>query len=152
MRSIRSSSRARINSQRGVALIAAIFLAILYFGLIELLLMDSARELREAQRFRARVVAQTLAENGAELAARDLVNAMGGSATIDDWQGRATGTLLRGGAVPLESDVPLPPSISRFELKGEGESAGVVKTRARVRVYGEVEGTKVRVNYTMHSQ
>jgi hypothetical protein len=152
LRSTRSSSRARTSSQRGVALIAAIFLAILYFGLIELMLIDSARELQEAQRFRARIVALTLAENGAELAARDLVNTTGGSATLDDWQGSARGTLLRGGAFPLESAVPLPPGIIPFELQGSGESTGVVKVKASVRVYGEIEGRRIRINYSMHSQ
>lgn len=139
-----------------MALIAAIFLAILYLGLIELLLMDSARELREAQRFRARIVALTLAENGAELAALNMVNAPGGSARNEDWQGVASGTLLRGGAFPLESDVPVPPTVIKFELVGEGESAGVVKVKSRVRVYGEVHGDtvprKIRINYAMHSQ
>ncbi|HET7435605.1 MAG TPA: hypothetical protein VFN10_12930, partial [Thermoanaerobaculia bacterium] len=70
----RSCSRAR-TTERGFALIAAIVLAVLYFGLIELLLLDSARELREAQRFRARIVALTNAENGAERAAADIANA-----------------------------------------------------------------------------
>jgi hypothetical protein len=152
LRSIRSSSRARTNNQRGVALIAAIFLAILYFGLIELLLMDSARELREAQRFRARIMSLTLAENGAELAALNLVSTTGGTARNEDWQGVATGTLLRGGAFPLESEVPVAPTVSKFELIGEGESAGVVKVKTKVRVYGQVEGRKVSITYTMHSQ
>ncbi|MEA2491743.1 MAG: hypothetical protein QOH21_3535 [Acidobacteriota bacterium] len=114
--------------------------------------MDSARELREAQRFRARIMSLTLAENGAELAALNLVNTTGGTARNEDWQGVATGTLLRGGAFPLESEVPVAPTVIKFELVGEGESAGVVKVKTKVRVYGEIEGKKIRVNYAMHSQ
>ena len=56
LRSIRSSSRAR-TSERGFALIAAIALSVLYFALMELMLIDSSRELAEARRFRARIVA-----------------------------------------------------------------------------------------------
>ena len=71
MRSIRSSSRAR-TSERGFALIAALTLAVLYFALMELILIDSSRSLAEAQRFRARIMAATLAEDAAELAALNM--------------------------------------------------------------------------------
>ena len=56
LRSIRSSSRDR-TSERGFVLAAAIILAVLYLGLIELLLLDGTRALQEAQRFRSRIVA-----------------------------------------------------------------------------------------------
>jgi len=62
LRSIRFFSRGRTTEQRGYVLISAIALAILYFGLMELMLIDSARALRESQRFRARVMAATLAD------------------------------------------------------------------------------------------
>jgi hypothetical protein len=66
--SIKSCNRAR-TSERGIALAIALIVAVLYFGLIELMLYDASRELAEARRFRARIIAVTLAENGAELAA-----------------------------------------------------------------------------------
>src|SRR5204863_3948307 len=77
LRSIRSSFRGR-TTERGYVLISAIVLAILYFALMELMLIDSSRAVREAQRFRARIVATTLAESAAELAALQLVTASGG--------------------------------------------------------------------------
>ncbi|HEX7420223.1 MAG TPA: hypothetical protein VF505_10080, partial [Thermoanaerobaculia bacterium] len=56
-------------NQRGFVLITALTISILYFALMELLLIDSSRALREAQRFRAHVLAGTLAESAADLAA-----------------------------------------------------------------------------------
>src|SRR6266545_5727430 len=72
---IRFFSRASISRQRqrGFVLISALVLSVLYFALMELLLIDSSRALNEAQRFRARVVAGALAESGAELAALQMV-------------------------------------------------------------------------------
>ena len=48
-------------SEKGYVLISAIALAILYFGLMELMLIDSSRALVEAQRLRSRIVASALA-------------------------------------------------------------------------------------------
>lgn len=135
-------------SQRGIALVAAIVLAVLYFGLIQLLLIDGSRDLREAQRFRARVVALTLAENAVELAAVDLVNRSGGFANEDDWQGKYTGR--RQGGSSSGGGVGKQP----FLLTGESESKGTVKVTAKVRVFGQYDEVtkKVTINYTMHSQ
>ena len=88
LRSIRSSFRGR-TTERGYVLISAITLAILYFALMELMLIDSSRAVREAQRFRARIVATTLAESAAELAALQLVTASGGPVNATDDQGTA---------------------------------------------------------------
>src|SRR6266566_4686861 len=74
LRSIRFFSRGRTTEQRGYVLISAIALAILYFGLMELMLIDSSRALREAQRFRARVTSAALAESAAELSAAQMIS------------------------------------------------------------------------------
>lgn len=138
MRLIRSSSRARTSSQRGFALIAAIALAILYFALIELLLIESSRELAEARRFRSRVIAATLAENGAELAAANMVNRMFSTASAEDWQGTIEGRMTRTAG-------------NQFEIEGSGETKGLAKSKATVRVYGRILGNDVRIQYTMHA-
>src|SRR5579864_1105782 len=103
--------------QRGFVLAVALSLAVLYFLLMELILIDSSRALAEAQRFRSRTVAAALAENGAELAAQDIVNR--GSATIaaTDAQGDTTGSLMRNG--------------NDFELKGSGTTKGVLPEAAK---------------------
>ena len=138
MRSIRSCSRARTNSQRGYALISAIVLAILYFGLVELLLMDASRELGEARRFRARVVAATLAENGAELAAANIVTRNSTNVNADDWQGTISGRMSKTAG-------------DQFEIHATGESKGLAKSAASVRVYGRIVGNELRIQYTMHA-
>ena len=136
MRSIRSSFRGR-TTERGYVLISAITLAILYFALMELMLIDSSRAVREAQRFRARIVATTLAESAAELAALQLVTAPGGPVNATDDQGTMSATLQRSG--------------KKFTIVANAESTGVPPQKAAVEVEGEVEGTKVSVSYTYHT-
>lgn len=138
LRSIRFFSRGRTTEQRGYVLISAIALAILYFGLMELMLIDSSRALRESQRFRARVMAATLAESAAELAAAQMVNGPSNSANAQDDQGKMTGALSRAG--------------NQFELNGEGVTSGLPPLKASVRVQGRIEGSRVVIDYTFHSQ
>jgi len=136
--SIRSSSRAR-TSERGFVLLAAIVLAVLYFGLMELLLLDSARELNEAQRFRSRVLATVLAENAAELTTVDLVNGHSQIVNQEDAAGSMKASLVSGGA-------------NQFEIHAEGRTKGVAAQHSNLTVIGEVNGAQIRINYTYHSQ
>lgn len=135
---MRSSRRARTRNQRGYVLITAIVLAILYFALMELMLIDSSRALREAQRFRSKIVAQTLAESAAELAAVQLLNRSSTNVNATDEQGTMLGKLTRGS--------------TDFELSGTGTTSGVMPATASVRVQGTIEGGHVRIIYTYHSQ
>ena len=136
---MRSSFRDRTTNQRGYVLITAIALAVLYFGLMELMLIDSSRALREAQRFRSRIVAAALAESAAELAAAQMVTRPGASANASDEQGEMTGTLRVSG--------------DQFELTGKGVTAGVAPVTATVRVQGRnTHGNHVPIYYTFHSQ
>ena len=140
---MRFSFRARTNrreSQRGYILIAAIALAVLYFALMQLMLIDSSRALREAQRFRSRIVSSTLAESAAELAAAGMVTSMASNtASATDEQGSMNGQLHFAGA-------------GAFEIIGDASTTGVQPVKATVRVQGRVEGTKVIIDYTFHSQ
>jgi len=131
--------RGRTTDERGYVLISAIALAILYFGLMELMLIDSSRAQREAQRFRARVIASALAENAAELAAENMINQPGGTASYQDDQGKMMGSINVNG--------------NAFEIIGQGDAAGVVPVSATVRVQGRiVAGNHIAVDYTFHSQ
>ena len=130
--------RDRTTDQRGYVLITAIALAVLYFGLMELMLIDSARALREAQRFRSRIVASALAESAAELAAAQMVTRPGANANASDEQGSMTGMLRVSG--------------SQFELTGQGVTAGFAPVTASVRVQGRIEGNHIAIDYTFHSQ
>lgn len=137
---MRSSFRARTNSQRGYILIAAIALAVMYFALMQLMLIDSSRALREAQRFRSRIVSSTLAESAAELTSAGMVTSLASnSASAKDEQGSMDGELHFAGA-------------GAFEIIGNATTAGVQPVKATVRVQGRVEGSKVLIDYTFHSQ
>lgn len=136
--------------ERGFALAIAIIIAVLYFAMIELLMIDSSRELAQARQFRAKVVSQTLAENGAELSALQLVDPVGSPAvTAEDWQGKMYGTARKGMLSTDDSGRTQQP----FVLTGTGETAGVVKSRATVTITGRIEnGTRVWIDYAQHSQ
>ena len=139
MPSIRFFNRARTESQHGFVLVIALVLAILYFMLMGLVMIDSSRAQAEAQRYRARVVAATLAENAAELACVQMVTQPGGVAMKDDPQGKLSGSYQRTG--------------DKFEVNGEGESKGVLHQRATVLLEGHFDpnGT-VHIDFSRHSQ
>ena len=137
MPSTRSSYRARTR-ERGYALISAIVLAVLYFGVMQLIMIDSTRVLREAQRFRSKVIAHALAENAAELAASQLLLTAVRNVDAKDADGTMKGTLRK--------------SSSDFVIEAEGTSYGAESRRSTVKLQGRVLGTKVVVDYSAHSQ
>jgi hypothetical protein len=115
----------------------AIVLAVLYFGLVELLLLDSSRELGEARRFRARIVAETLAENAAELAAKDIVTRDSAPQFVtESEQGTMTGMMKKSG--------------TDFEIHGEGTTSGITQSTAKVELHGSLTGTKVSIHFSYH--
>ena len=127
-----------MNSQRGFALIAAVVLAVLYVALIELLLLDSARELGEARRFRAKIIAATLAENAAERAAASMLTLPSSIANETDAQGTIYGTMTKAG--------------TKFEIHGEGTTAGLVRTTATVDLQGRIDDEKsVKIEFAVHT-
>jgi Tfp pilus assembly protein PilX len=135
---MRSSFRGRTR-ERGYALIAAIALAILYFALMELMLIDSSRALREAQRFRSHVIAATLAESAAELSAASMVTRNAGDTiNADDEQGSMKANCRVAGTA--------------FDIDAEANTSGVMPMKATVRVQGRIVGQRVIVDYTYHSQ
>jgi len=147
--STRSSFRARTR-ERGYVLITAIALAILYFALMELMLIDSSRALREAQRFRSKVIATTLAESAAELSAASMVTRNAGNTiNADDEQGsmKAECTLTPN---PQKTDE------TAFVIAAEATTSGVAPVKSTVKVQGRIETTspiaRVIVDYTYHSQ
>jgi len=138
LRSIRSCNRVRTTSERGFALLWAIGLAVLFFMLIELMLIDSARELNDAQRFRSRIVAMVLAENGAELAAKRIVERPSATDDDEDWQGKIHGEMRN--------------TAGEFTIVGTGETAGTHPTKARVDVQGKVAASgTVQIYFTRHT-
>ncbi|MGK2859265.1 MAG: hypothetical protein ACSLFQ_18850 [Thermoanaerobaculia bacterium] len=141
--STRSSRRAHADGERGYALVASLVLAVLFFALMTLVLLESTMRYRGAQRYRARIVAQTLAENAAELAAKGLGDGSSliASAETDE------GTMKATGEVATDLD-----GVVRFKIEAEGETRGVQRVRATVTVWGRVDAGGVRVTRTKHSQ
>jgi Tfp pilus assembly protein PilX len=135
--SIRSSFRARTR-ERGYALISAIALAILYFAVMQLIMIDSSRVLHESQRFRSKVIAAALAENAAELAASQMLLSNSRNVSATDADGTMTGKLQR--------------STNDFVINGEGTSTGTEPRTATVRLQGRISGLKIMVDYAYHSQ
>jgi hypothetical protein len=134
---VRTSGR---REERGFVLIAALTLAILYFALMELLLVDSSRQLAEARRFRSRVTAAVVAENAAELAAQGMVGSSGRSIDEQSDEGLMKGQYRATGG-------------NAFEIEASGETRGTERQSARVFVQGRVEsGGVVKIDYTMHRQ
>jgi hypothetical protein len=138
-------------SERGFALALAVIVAVLYFALIELLMIDASRDLAQARQFRAHVIAQTLAENAVELAALQIFDPGAGPLNVneEDWQGKMLAT--RHKSLPVIEDPNAPPPPLTFTLKGSGETAGLVKARAAVTVQGRIEEGKVLIDYTNHA-
>jgi Tfp pilus assembly protein PilX len=139
--SIRSSFRARRrNNERGFALLVALVLAVLFFGFIELLMIDVTRELGEARRFRGRIVALTLAENAAEMAAKDILSNKAADDKDEDWQGTFTWTMKKDDE-------------GRFEILGTSHSKGAEGTSSMVWLQGEVKAPEdVRILFSRHTQ
>lgn len=141
----RFSRRNRLNDQRGFVLGAALLIAVLYFALMELLLIDSTRSLQEAERFRSHIVAATLAESAAELAAAGMVTGSSREVHSTDSQGKVIGTYARNGA--------------GFELTGEATTGGVPVAAAHVHLQGRfvarepgLPADQVTIDYSTHSQ
>lgn len=112
-------------------LVSALVLALLFLAMMGLVLRESAEEHRAAQRVRARITAQVLAENGAELAAEDMVNLPGRSAEKENDEGTMAGRYRRMG--------------NRFEIEATGVSRGTVRTESTLRIEGSIQGASIRI-------
>ena len=122
----------RDRSERGAALLGALLIAILYFLLMGLALAESSSVERDIHRQRARIAAEILADNGAELAAAGMVEGSGHSVEIDSTAGNAEGIYTR-----LPGD--------RFIIEAKGRSAGVAVVRASVILRGRFRGQRVEI-------
>lgn len=108
---------------------------------MELLLVDSSRALAEARVFRARVVAATVAENAAELAALNMKIGLSKTAREADLQGEMVGKLIISSGSPS------------FRIEAEGETRGVIRQKARVTIDGRMDAAgRVSIDYTNHTQ
>jgi hypothetical protein len=116
----------------------ALTVALLYFALMELLLLDSLRSFNEAQRFRSRTVAATVAENGAELAAESITTRLSASPELESPQGDCSAEMSR--------------TDETFEITSKGKSKGVASTSADLYLKGTVSSGKIRIDWARYSQ
>jgi hypothetical protein len=135
--------RAFRHAERGYALITAIVVSVLYFGLIQLMLMESSRELAEARRFRARIVALTLAENAIELAAAGLIQGPAAPQKLSNGDGEMTAETVA---------KPSPGTDGPFAFKGSGESSGTVRQSATAQIRGRIDKGQIIIEWSQHSQ
>lgn len=136
--STRSSFRGRTeHGQRGFVLVSVLLLALLYFGLMELMLADAASKLREAHRFRSRIVANILAENAVELAAARMLDHGSSEAEGKTPEGTMSGIYQR-----LEND--------HYVLQGEGRTSGIISTTRRVEIHGRIIEKSIRIDASRH--
>ena len=141
--STRSSRLAYADAERGYALIAALVVSVLLFGLMTLVLWESTMRYRAAQLFRSRVIAQTLAENAAELAAKGLSDGSSLIAVAETNEG----SMEAEGEVTTDFN-----GVTRFKIEAAGTTRGVQPMRATVTVWGRVDESSVLVTRTKHSQ
>lgn len=134
---IRLPSRALAGEQRGFVLLSVLLLAVLFFGLMHLVLRESTDASLAAQRFRARIVAEVLAENAAELAVRQIALSSGARRSAENGEGLMAGSFNR---KPGDA----------FEIMGSSETKGTLRARASVRIEGRIEGTAIIIERTTH--
>ncbi len=123
---------------------AALVVSLLYIALIELMLLESTETLRNAQRFRSRVVAQALAESGAELAARHMTSTVQTKVEAETAEGKMQAEYRM---------LPSPGTVVPFLITAEAVTSEVAPVKATVTVEGVLEaGDSVRIVRTLHSQ
>jgi hypothetical protein len=123
----------------------AMVIALLYFLLMELLLIDASRAFAEAQRYRSRVTAQMLAENGAELAAEQMVNRSGATEDEESPVGDCSGEYSRSGD-------PFSDGGAQFELRATGKSKGLAPATATLRLEGTIRRGRIGIDWSRYSQ
>ena len=136
---IRSFSRARTERERGFILMSVLIIAILFFAMMTLLLIESSEMSRRADRYRSRVIAQVLAENAVELAAQKMITTPATVRKYEDEQGTIRG------------EYKASPS-GQFNLIGTSESKGLFPVKATVKIQGHLDGSNPRIDFTFHSQ
>jgi hypothetical protein len=119
-------------AERGFALVSALLIALLFFGLIELTLRDTSAGVRAAHRHRQRIASEILADNAVELAAAGMVSGMPRTAAHANRDGTMNGAFQ-----------PLPGY--RFELTGEGTSGGSSGVTTRVVLRGRIQGNAIAI-------
>lgn len=121
---------------------SVLVIALLFFGLMLLLLAESSEAYRSALRFRARITSQANAESAAELEAAQLVNGA---------PGQVRQTFADGEATAAGSSHPAAAGTTEFQITARGTCARATKP-ATVTLWGEFDGAHLTISRSLHSQ
>lgn len=132
----------RTERSRGFALIGALMVAILFFLLVSILLTDLIRVTRSSATGRSRLVAESLAESGAELAARHMLLGLQSDFAQDLPEGSFEASWQR---YPTNL-----PDLWRFEITVEARSRVLPPHNSILFVEGMYKAGVVEVRRTRH--
>ena len=132
----------RAEREKGFALIGALMIALLLLILMSVLLTDLTRVTRSAATGRSRVVAEALAESGAELAARHMMLGLQSNFRQKLPEGEFEASWNRF-ATTL-------PDVWRFEIRVRARSTTVPPYEANLTIAGIHQGDTLRIQRTEH--
>lgn len=133
-----SSSRGR--DEGGFIVVAVLFVALLYFGLILMIYREQSELIRSVQRYRASVIVKVMAENAAEAAAAGMTET--DSATIDETSGDNT----------LQADYSRIGKSTRFVIDAGARHQGLSPAEAHVRIEGRILPGGIVIDSTRHGR
>lgn len=132
----------RADRERGFALIGALMVAILFFLLVSVLMTDLMRVTRSSATGRSRLVAESLAESGAELAARHMMLGLQSNFSQELPEGSFTAKWQR---YPTNL-----PDIWRFEITVQARSRIVPPHESTLLVEGVYQAGELDIRKTRH--
>lgn len=133
----------RVDPERGFALIGALLIALLLLVLMSVLLADLTRVTRGTATGRSRVIAESLAESGAELAARHMMLGLKSNFRQKLPQGEFEARWHR-----LATTLP---DVWRFEIHITAVSSTLPPHRAELSIYGIHQNSHLVVQRTERS-
>lgn len=130
----------RVHDEKGFILLAVLFVAILYFGLLLIIYREQSELARSVQRYRSSVIAKVMAENAAEMVAVRMADTDTG--VVDDFVDETVirATYTRKGKSP------------GFVIEADAKHLGVARARAHVTVEGRILPGEVVIDSTVHSR
>jgi len=126
------SSRARADS-KGFAMISALVIALLYFALMQLVMVESILAYRQARSIASRTSLHVLAEDGVELVTRDFCTSGGSSVTLESGNASvsAKSRMIGGQRFEIESKATSAAGTASIKLKGRMSGCNPIVESAR---------------------
>ena len=129
--------------EKGFALIGALMVAILFFIIVSVLMTDLIRVTRSSATGRSRLVAESLAESGAELAARHMLLGLQSNFSQELPEGSFTAKWQR-----FPTNLP---NIWRFTIVVDARSRTVPPHESSLVIEGTYQAGRLDIRRTEHS-